>query len=225
MNDEPLVRWDWIARNWDNGSPFAIKTLLESHVVLAFLPVVFGLLIALPLGVACARWRWLYQPTAGVMNVVYSLPSIVLFSIFLSVTGLSWSTVIIPLTFFTLAVLIPAVVDGLGSVPDHVRQSAVAMGFRPLRRLIQVELPVAVPVVLGGLRVATVSSISLVSVGALIGQGGLGNLFIDGWQRQFYTPIIVGIVLIVLLAVLSDGLLVLAQRLLTPWSRARRGTA
>ncbi|GAA1310674.1 MULTISPECIES: ABC transporter permease [Planotetraspora] len=225
MNDEPLVRWDWIARNWDNGGPSAIKTLLESHVVMALLPVVFGLLIALPLGVACARWRWLYQPTAGLMNVVYSLPSLVLFSIFLSVTGLTQSTVIIPLTFFTLAVLIPAVVDGLGSVPEHVRQSAVAMGFRPLRRLLQVELPVAVPVVLGGLRVATVSSISLVSVGALIGQGGLGNLFIDGWQRQFYTPIVVGIVLIVLLAVLSDGLLVLAQRLLTPWSRARRRTA
>jgi osmoprotectant transport system permease protein len=156
------------------------------------------------------------------MNVTYSLPSLVLFSIFLSVTGLTRSTVVIPLTFFALAVLIPAVVDGLASVPDPVRQSAVAMGFRPARRLLRVELPVAVPVVLAGLRVATVSSISLVSVGALIGQGGLGNLFIDGWQRQFYTPIVVGIVLIVLLAVLADGVLVLAQRLLTPWSRARR---
>src|SRR5262245_19633416 len=107
MNDEPLVRWDWILRNWDNGSPSAIKTLLENHVLMAFLPVVFGLLIALQLGLACIRWRWLYQPTAGLMNVTYSLPSLVLFSIFLSVTGLSQSTVIIPLTFFTLAVLIP----------------------------------------------------------------------------------------------------------------------
>ncbi|MBE3007623.1 ABC transporter permease [Microbispora sp. NEAU-D428] len=189
---------------------------------MAFLPVLFGLVVALPLGLACVRWRWLYQPTVALMNVTYSLPSLVLFSIFLSITGLTRSTVVIPLTFFALAVLIPAVVDGLASVPDPVRQSAVAMGFRPARRLLRVELPVAVPVVLAGLRVATVSSISLVSVGALIGQGGLGNLFIDGWQRQFYTPIVVGIVLIVLLAVLADGLLVLAQRLLTPWSRARR---
>lgn len=222
MTDEPLVRWDWIARNWANGGPTAISALLENHVVMAFLPVLFGLVVALPLGLACVRWRWLYQPTAALMNVTYSLPSLVLFSIFLSITGLTRSTVVIPLTFFALAVLIPAVVDGLASVPDPVRQSAVAMGFRPARRLLRVELPVAVPVVLAGLRVATVSSISLVSVGALIGQGGLGNLFIDGWQRQFYTPIVVGIVLIVLLAVLADGLLVLAQRLLTPWSRARR---
>ncbi|GIH49410.1 ABC transporter permease [Microbispora rosea] len=222
MTDEPLVRWDWIARNWANGGPTAISALLENHVVMAFLPVLFGLVVALPLGLACVRWRWLYQPTAALMNVTYSLPSLVLFSIFLSITGLTRSTVVIPLTFFALAVLIPAVVDGLASVPDAVRQSAVAMGFRPARRLLRVELPVAVPVVLAGLRVATVSSISLVSVGALIGQGGLGNLFIDGWQRQFYTPITVGIVLIVLLAVLADGLLVLAQRLLTPWSRARR---
>ncbi|MFG1863971.1 ABC transporter permease [Microbispora bryophytorum] len=222
MTDEPLVRWDWIARNWANGGPTAISALLENHIVMAFLPVLFGLVVALPLGLACVRWRWLYQPTAALMNVTYSLPSLVLFSVFLSVTGLTRSTVVIPLTFFALAVLIPAVVDGLASVPDPVRQSAVAMGFRPARRLLRVELPVAVPVVLAGLRVATVSSISLVSVGALIGQGGLGNLFIDGWQRQFYTPIVVGIALIVLLAVLADGLLVLAQRLLTPWSRARR---
>ncbi|MEW9532690.1 ABC transporter permease [Microbispora sp. NPDC049125] len=222
MNGEPLVRWDWIARNWANGGPSAISTLLTGHIVMAFLPVLLGLLVALPLGLACVRWRRLYQPTAALMNVTYSLPSLVLFSIFLSVTGLTQATVIIPLTFFALAVLIPAVVDGLDSVPDHVRQSAVAMGFRPARRLLRVELPVAVPVVLAGLRVATVSSISLVSVGALIGQGGLGNLFIDGWQRQFYTPIVVGIALIVLLAVAADGLLVLAQRLLTPWFRARR---
>ncbi|WP_327047656.1 ABC transporter permease [Microbispora sp. NBC_01189] len=221
MIEEPLVRWDWIARNWASGSPSAISTLLENHVVTAFLPVLLGLVVALPLGLACARWRWLYQPTAALMNVTYSLPSLVLFSVFLSVTGLTRATVVIPLTFFALAILIPAVVDGLASVPDPVRQSAVAMGFRPARRLLRVELPVAVPVVLAGLRVATVSSISLVSVGALIGQGGLGNLFIDGWQRQFYTPIVVGIALIVLLAVLADGLLVLAQRLLTPWSRAR----
>ncbi|ETK31900.1 ABC transporter permease [Microbispora sp. ATCC PTA-5024] len=222
MNGEPLVRWDWIARNWANGDPSAISTLLLGHLVMAFLPVVLGLVVALPLGLACVRWRWLYQPTAALMNVTYSLPSLVLFSIFLSITGLTRTTVVIPLTFFALAVLIPSVVDGLTSVPDHVRQSAVAMGFRPARRLLLVELPIAVPVVLAGLRVATVSSISLVSVGALIGQGGLGNLFIDGWQRQFYTPIVVGIALIVLLAVAADGVLVLAQRLLTPWSRARR---
>ncbi|WP_433350357.1 ABC transporter permease [Microtetraspora malaysiensis] len=220
MGDEPLVRWDWIWRNWDTGRPDSILALLESHIVMAFLSVLFGLLLAVPLGLACARWRWLYQPTVSVMNVVYSLPSIAIFIVMLAITGLGQATVIVPLTFYSLAILIPAVVDGLTSIPDHVRKSAVAMGFTPLRRLVRVELPLAVPVVLAGLRVATVSSISLVSVGALIGQGGLGYLFIDGWQRQFTTPIVVGIVATVLLAVIADGLLVLAQRLLTPWRRA-----
>ncbi|WP_405141306.1 ABC transporter permease [Sphaerisporangium sp. NBC_01403] len=215
---EPLVRWDWIGRNWPS-----IQTLLVDHVIMAIVPVLLGLIIALPLGLASARWRVLYQPTVGLMNVVYSLPSLAVFIVLIPLTGLAErATVIIPLTFYSLAVLIPSVVDGLGAVPDHVRQSAVAMGFGPLRRLLQVELPIAVPVVLAGLRVATVSSISLVSVGALVGRGGLGYLFIDGWQRQFYTPIVVGIVLVVALAVLADGLIVLAQRLLTPWARARR---
>ncbi|MDP9865370.1 MULTISPECIES: ABC transporter permease [Streptosporangium] len=220
MHEEPLIRWDWIGRNWAS-----IQVLLEDHVVMALVPVVVGLLIALPLGLAGVRWRWLYQPTVGVMNVIYSLPSLAVFIVLIPVTGLATrTTVMVPLTFYSMAVLIPAVVDGLTSVPDHVRQSAVAMGFTPMRRLLRVELPIAVPVVLAGLRVAAVSSISLVSVGALVGRGGLGYLFIDGWQRQFYTPIIVGIVLVVALAAVADLLLVLAQRLLTPWSRAR-GTA
>ena len=120
--------------------------------------------------------------------------------------------------------LLPSVVDGLGSVPDHVRQSAVAMGFTPLRRLIQVELPIATPVVLAGLRVVAVSSISLVSVGAVIGQGGLGQLFTRAYQNAFLDPAIIGIVFIVVLALIADGLLVLAQRLLTPWQRARRAS-
>ncbi|MFF5212828.1 ABC transporter permease [Streptosporangium sp. NPDC000396] len=217
MHEEPLIRWDWIGRNWPS-----IQVLLGDHVVMALVPVILGLLIALPLGLAGARWRWLYQPAVGVMNVVYSLPSLAIFIVLIPMTGLATrTTVMVPLTFYAMAVLLPAVVDGLTSVPDHVRQSAVAMGFTPLRRLLQVELPIAVPVVLAGLRVAAVSSISLVSVGALVGRGGLGYLFIDGWQRQFYTPIIVGIVLVVILAGIADMLLVLAQRLLTPWSRAR----
>ncbi|MEV8634010.1 ABC transporter permease [Streptosporangium sp. NPDC051023] len=220
MREEPLIRWDWIGRNWPT-----IQGLLEDHVVMSLVPIIVGLLVALPLGLACVRWRWLYQPTVGVMNVVYSLPSLAVFIVLIPITGLATrTTVMIPLTFYAMAVLIPAVVDGLTAVPDHVRQSAVAMGFTPLRRLLRVELPIAVPVVLAGLRVAAVSSISLVSVGALVGRGGLGYLFIDGWQRQFYTPIIVGIALVVLLAAIADTLLVLAQRLLTPWSRAR-GTA
>ncbi|MER6946985.1 ABC transporter permease [Nonomuraea sp. NPDC005983] len=224
MADGPPTLWEWIARNWDTGRVDSIKNLLGDHLVMSLVPIAVGLVLALPLGLASVRWRWLYQPTAGVFNIIYALPSLPVFMLLISVTGLSKITVIIPLTFYAIAVLIPAVVDGLGSVPDHVRQSAVAMGFTPLRRLVQVELPIATPVVLAGLRVVAVSSISLVSVGALIGQGGLGMLFTRAYQNPFLPPVVVGIVLIVALALLADGLLVLAQRLLTPWVRARRAT-
>ncbi|MFI6743593.1 ABC transporter permease [Nonomuraea sp. NPDC050451] len=223
MADGPPSIWEWIGRNWDTGRVDSIKNLLLDHLTMSLVPILFALVVALPLGLACVRWRWLYQPTAGFMNVVYALPSLPVFMLLISVTGLSQTTVIIPLTFYGMAVLIPSVVDGLGSVPDHVRQSAIAMGFTPLRRLLAVELPIAVPVVLAGLRVVAVSSISLVSVGALIGQGGLGGLFTRAYQNPFMPPVIVGIVLIVALALVADGLLVLAQRLLTPWVRARRG--
>ncbi|MDA0638790.1 ABC transporter permease subunit [Nonomuraea sp. MCN248] len=224
MGDGPPSLWEWIARNWDTGRAGSIKDLLGDHLLMSLVPVVAGLALALPLGLACIRWRLLYQPTSALFNVLYALPSLPLFMMLISATGLSPVTVIIPLTFYAMAVLIPAVVDGIGAVPDHVRQSAVAMGFTPLRRLVRVELPIAAPVVIAGLRVVAVSSISLVSVGALIGQGGLGMLFTRAYQNPFLPPVVVGIGLIVLLALVADGLLVLAQRLLTPWERARRAT-
>ncbi|MEV5752043.1 ABC transporter permease [Actinoallomurus sp. NPDC052308] len=220
---EPLIRWDWIG---DHTGQMADLTV--HHLKLALLPILFGLVIAIPLGVLCARWRWLYPPTLGVANVLYGLPSLALFMLFIPYFGVGSGgradfTIIVPLTLFSLSVLVPNVVDGLRSVPDPVRQAATAMGFGTLRRLVQVELPIAVPVVIAGARVATVSSISLVSVGMLIGNGGLGQLFIDGYSRDFTTPIIASSVLIIVLALLSDGILVAAQRLLTPWARRRTG--
>jgi osmoprotectant transport system permease protein len=143
--------------------------------------------------------------------------------ILLDYTGLSDTTVIIPLTLFSLSILVPNVVDGLRSVPEPVRQAATAMGFSQIRRLVLVELPIALPIVLAGIRVATVASISLVSVGQLIGNGGLGYLLIDGFQRDLFVEVYVGIALIVLLALTADAVLVLVRRLLTPWRRAVSG--
>jgi osmoprotectant transport system permease protein len=219
---EPLVRWSWIGDHTDE-----LTTLTLHHLKLALLPIVFGLIIAIPLGIMCVRWRWLYPPTLGVANVLYGVPSLALFMLFIPYFGIGSGgkadfTIILPLTLFSLSVLVPNVVDGLRSVPDPVRQAATAMGFGTLRRLVQVELPIAVPVVIAGARVAAVASISLVSVGVLIGNGGLGQLFIDGYSRDFTTPIIVSCVLIIVLALFSDGVLVTAQRLLTPWARTRR---
>ncbi|KWX00419.1 ABC transporter permease [Carbonactinospora thermoautotrophica] len=214
------MRWDWVGSHLD-----LFAKLLAQHVYLSVTPVLYGLLISLPLGLACVRWPRIYPPVLAATSVLYALPSIALFVFLLDYTGLAPATAIIPLTVYTLSVLIRNVVDGLRSVPEPVRQAATAMGFGAARRLVQVELPIATPIVIAGLRVATVSNISLVSIGSLIGLGGLGQLFTDGFQRSFPTPIIVGIVLTIALAVLADGLLVLLQRLLTPWTRARRAGA
>jgi osmoprotectant transport system permease protein len=218
---EPLVRWDWIGDHTD-----LLTSLTFHHLKLALLPILFGLIVAIPLGIVCVRWRWLYPPTLGVANVFYGVPSLALFMLLLPYFGVGSGgeadfTIIVPLTLFSLSVLVPNVVDGLRAVPEPVRQAATAMGFGTLRRLIQVELPIAVPVIIAGTRVATVASISLVSVGVLIGNGGLGQEFIDGYSRDFTTPIIASSVLIIVLALVSDGVLVTAQRLLTPWARGR----
>lgn len=210
--------WEWA---FSHGELY--WELLKEHLPLAIMPIVFGLIIALPLGIACVRWpRW-YPPVLAVTSVLYALPSIALFAVLINFTGLAQATVVIPLTAYTLSVLVRNVVDGLRSVPESVRQSAEAMGFSPLRRLVLVELPIAAPLVIAGLRVATVSNISLVSVGSLIGLGGLGQLFTDGFQLHQTTRIVMGIVLTVILAVIADGILVVIQRVLTPWAR-RGGT-
>ncbi|HTT50671.1 MAG TPA: ABC transporter permease [Streptosporangiaceae bacterium] len=188
---------------------------------LGVLPALFGLIISVPLGIVCVRWRWLYPPVLSTTSVLYAIPSLALFIVLIPYTGLTDTTVIIPLTLFSLCVLVPNVVDGLRSVPDPVRDAATAMGFGTLRRLVQVELPIAVPVVIAGLRVAVVSSISLASVGQLIGVSSLGYLIVDGYQRAFLTEILVGGGLIIALALVCDLLLVLVRRLLTPW-RPRR---
>lgn len=216
---EPLVRWNWIG---DHTSE--LLDLAGHHLKLALLPVLFGLIIAIPLGIVCARYRWLYPTTLSISNVFYAVPSLALFIVLIPFTGVVTSTrdftLIIPLTLFSLSVLVPNVVDGMRSVPDDVRKAATAMGFKPVRRLVQVELPIAVPVVIAGVRVAMVSSISLVSVGALIGNGGLGDYIIQGFQRDFTTQVIASSVLIIAMALILDAVLVGTQRLLTPWSRA-----
>src|ERR1700691_985588 len=204
--------WSWIP-----GNLGLIGQLTRQNAYIGIVSAVVGLVIAVPLGIASARWRWLYPPVLSGANVIYALPSLALFDY----TGLSDTTVIIPLTLFSIVVILPDVVDGLHSVPDDARQAATAMGFGPLRRLAQVELPLAVPVIIAGMRVATVSSISLVSVGQLIGIGGLGYLFTDGLDRDFPTEIYVGLVLIIVLALACDLLVVLARRLLPPWQRGQ----
>lgn len=212
--------WDWIASN--HG---LITELLTQHIFLALVPVVVGLAIALPIGFLTARFARLYPPMLAASAVLYSIPSIALFIVFPGILGtqiLDPINIVVALTIYAGALLVRSVADGLRSVSDHVRQAATAVGYERWRRLLKIELPIALPFIFAGLRFVTVANISMVSVGALIGIGGLGELFTDGFQRSFFTPILVGMAASVLLALVADVLIVTAQRLLTPWARAGR---
>lgn len=202
-----------------------IAHLFAWHAFLSVLPLVLGLALALPLGwLARSRPRF-YPVMVGTTGLLYTIPSLALFVALPVVLGtriLDPVNVVVALTVYTVALLVRTVADGLAAVPEDVRLSATAMGFQSVRRFWQVELPVALPVIASGLRVASVSNVSLVSVAALIGIPQLGQLFTDGFNRAFYTPLVVGIVLCVVLALVLDGTILLARRLLTPWDRAVR---
>ena len=212
---EPLVRWDWIASHAAD-----ILSRLEQHVVLATIAVTVGLIISLALGLVI-RWQGrLYAPVAWVAGALYTIPSLALFALLIPFTGLSLLTAEIGLVSYTLLILTRGVVGGLRAVPPDVRETALAMGYTPRQTLLRIELPLAVPVLLGAVRVATITTIGLVTVTALIGQGGLGYFILEGILRFFSTPLLVGAVGSVGLGVLADAALVRLQRALTPWQRA-----
>jgi osmoprotectant transport system permease protein len=215
------VIWGWVPRNGE-----LILRLLGEHLALALLPVLIGLVLAVPLGWLANRSvaaRAVLIPSAGVL---YTVPSLVLFIVLPGILGtriLDPVNVVVALAVYTLALLVRSVADALAAVPAMVVAAATAIGFRPGRRFVEVEFPLAVPVLVAGLRVATVSNISLVSVGAMIGFGGLGRLFTEGYQRSNPTEIVTGIVLCLALALAGDALLLAAGRLVTPWLQAGAG--
>jgi len=209
---------DWILDHLDD-----IEYLTRQHAWLSAVPTVLGLLLAIPLGWVARRYRFLYAPVVVGTGLLYTIPSLALFilmPLFLGTRILDATNVVVAMTIYTVALMTRTVADGLGSVPDSVTASATAMGFGPLRRLFTVELPLAVPVIAAGLRVAAVSNVSIVSVAALIGVPQLGSLFTDGFVRDFLDPIVAGLIACVLLALVFDLVIVLVARLLTPWQRA-----
>ncbi len=212
--------------SWVLGNLELIRDLTLEHLAFALPPVVLGLVLAVPLGWLANRTRTGRTIVINVAGLLYTVPSLALFVILPLVLGtgiLDEVNVIIALTVYTMALLVRTVADALSAVPGTVIDSATAMGYRPLRRFLAVELPLSVPVVLAGLRVAAVSSISLVTVGAVIGFGGLGKMFTDGFQRDIPQEIVAGIVLVLLVALVVDGLLLLLGRALTPWTRVGAG--
>ncbi len=189
------------------------------HVWITVVSVALGLVVALPLALLARRYRRLEGLVVGGTTIIYTIPSLALFSLLLPWTGLTPTTVIIGLALYSLTILVRNVLAGLRGVPDDVRESAVGCGYGPVRLLFKVELPLALPVIMAGLRVATVSTVALATIGSIVAYGGLGNLLLLAVGNQFKAQIFAASVLCVALAVVLDLILVVVQRVLTPWTR------
>ena len=221
QSSEPLVDWDWVDRNSDE-----VWQAFTEHLQLTFIAVALGFVLALAMALVARRWRWAYGPLAGFCGILYAIPSLALFGLLVPTLGLGTATAEVALVSYTLLILLRNIVAGLDGVDPNVREAADAMGFRSRARLARVELPLASPAILAGLRIATVTTVGLVTVTALVGAGGFGSLIDNGLSRSFPTPIMVGTVLSVALAVALDLAFVLLERFVTPWTRtggARRG--
>jgi len=195
------------------------------HLRLSLLPVLAGLAIALPWGVLVWRRAVLRRLTTLTASVVFTIPSLALFVVLpliIPTRILDEANVIVALTLYTAALLVRAVFEALDAVPSQVRDAASAVGYRPIMRLLKVELPLSIPVLVAGLRVVVVTNIAMVSVGAVIGIGGLGTWFTEGYQANKSDQIVAGIIAILVLALVVDVLIMLAGQLATPWARASR---
>jgi osmoprotectant transport system permease protein len=215
--EEPFFRPEWVERNLDR-----IGEQLIEHAYLTGLAVGIGLAISVPVGIYAYRHRKAYAPVTWFAGFLYTIPSLALFAFLTTYTGLTTLTAEIGLVSYTLLILIRNVVAGLEGVPADTKEAARGMGYTSRQMLWKVELPLAFPVMLAGVRVATVTIIGLVTVTSLIGKGGLGKFILQGIQRFFSTPIVVGATLSVLLAVLADVGLLGLQRVLTPWSKENK---
>jgi osmoprotectant transport system permease protein len=213
---EPLVRWDWVGSHLD-----VIWSKIVQHVELTVIAVVIGFAISMPVAIYAQRHRKVYAPVTFVAGLLYTIPSLALFVLLLPFTGLTTLTAEIGLVSYTLLILIRNIVAGLDGVPEDAKDAARGMGYTNRQLLWRVELPLAVPTIVAGLRIATVTTVGLVTVTALIGKGGLGLFILNGLQIFFPTPTVVGSVLSVALALSFDAALLLAGRLLSPWVSGR----
>jgi osmoprotectant transport system permease protein len=213
----PWIDPSYVVDNWDS-----ILRYLGEHVRLTVGAVVLGALIALPLALLARRSRFLAGPVLAVSTIVYTIPSLAMFAFVFPFTGLSAKTVLIGLVAYSLVILVRNFLTGLQGVPDDVREAARGMGYGPLRLFWQIDLPLALPAFMAGLRIATVSTVALTTVGVLVGHGGLGQLITGGFNANFYrAEIVTGAVGCVLLALAADVLLAGVERVLTPWARVR----
>jgi osmoprotectant transport system permease protein len=210
---------EWICGQYLQDRRSEIVDATVEHLWITVFSVLVGVAIAFPLALLARRFTRLESTILGVSTGIYTIPSLALFPLLVPFTGLTPTTVVIGLALYALTILVRAILEGLRAVPADVRESATGLGYGPGRLLFRVELPLALPVILAGLRVATVSTVALTTVGSLVAYGGLGNLIKDGVNTNFRAELLTAAVLCVLLAIVLDVLIVLAQRLLTPWTR------
>jgi osmoprotectant transport system permease protein len=212
--------WEWIGDNLQ-----LIRSTLGEHLILTGLTLLLGVAVAAPLALASRRWRWLYPPVTSVAGILYTIPSLAAYALLIPYTGLgSRTTTVIPLVTYTLLILVRNIVTGLDQVPAPAREAAEAMGYSPRRLLVRVELPLALPAILAGLRLAAVTTVGLATVASLVGSKNLGWLMLfPGFQQGRRTPILVGAVLAVLLAAAIDAVFLAIERLASPWRRADGG--
>ena len=222
-SDNCLTRNQWICGKYYSSRAGDLTDALVQHVGIVVASVLLGLAVAVPLALLARRYRKLEGLIVGTTTAIYTIPSLALFSLLVPVTGLGVTTVVIGLGLYSLTILVRNILDGLRAVPADVRESALGMGYAARRMLWRVEVPLALPTIMAGLRVATVSAVALTTVGAILDYGGLGDLLVDGTRTNFKAQVLATSVLCVLLAVVLDLLLVGLQRLLTPWTRTQAG--
>jgi osmoprotectant transport system permease protein len=213
-DSQPWLDWKWI-----DSHPGEIWDAVDQHIQLTLIAVGIGLVLSLPLGYVAWRWRAWEKPIYGVTGILFTIPSLALFALLIPVTGLGRTTAEIALVSYTLLILVRNIVTGLDGVPADVRDAARGLGFGSFRQLLQVDLPLATPALIAGIRLAVVTTIGLVTVASLVGAApGLGTLILLGQENNFRTQVVLGAGLSVLLAAALDAALVLVQWLITPWT-------
>ncbi len=214
--DEPFVVWSWV---WDHLDDIWANTW--EHLQLTLVAVTIGFVLSMALAILGLRFPKSYPPITWTAGILYTIPSLALFALLVPYTGLTFLTAEIGLVSYTLLIIIRNITAGIRSVPPEVREAALGMGYTPRRLFWEIEVPLALPAIMAGLRIAAVTTVGLVTVTSLITFGGLGKFILRGLQRFFTTEIVVGVVLSVALAVAIDVTLALVERALTPWARRR----
>jgi osmoprotectant transport system permease protein len=210
----------WCPSYWHDYRPELTSATVQ-HIWLTLVSVALGFALAFPLGLIARRYSRVESIIVGITTIIYTIPSLALFSLLLPWTQLTPKTAVIGLALYSLTILVRNVIAGLRSVPEEVRESALGTGYGPTRLLFTIELPLALPVIIAGLRVAVVSTVALATVGAIVAYGGLGNLLLEGFRTDFKAQILAASLLCVALAVVFDVVLVGIQWLVTPWARRR----